>query len=63
MFQRCFSHSESELSLVPLPVAIFTLITTIQNRQIGEHGQRQNVFISYINDISHLNGFKKNYFW
>jgi uncharacterized protein YjbI with pentapeptide repeats len=49
---------------LPLAVALFTLITTIQNRQIAEQNreqdlkqaedeQRQNVFVSYINDISH----------
>ncbi len=57
--QRCFSHSESEdrknekirltkfqfisLSLVPLPVAIFTLITTIQTRQIANVFERKKI--------------------
>jgi hypothetical protein len=45
---------------LPLAVALFTLITTIKNRQIAEQDlkqseddQRQNVFLNYINDISH----------
>ncbi|UJR32345.1 hypothetical protein I4U23_019808 [Adineta vaga] len=48
---------------LPLAVAIFTLITTIQNRNIArqnreqdliqnEDDQRQNVFVNYIDDIS-----------
>ena len=48
---------------LPLAVAIFTLITTLQNRQIArqnraqdlvqsEDDQRQNVFVNYIDDIS-----------
>lgn len=48
---------------LPLAVAIFTLITTIQNRHIArqtreqdlvqtEDDQRQNFFVNYINDIS-----------
>lgn len=48
---------------LPLAVAIFTLITTVQNRHIAhqnreqdlmqaEDNQRQDVFINYINDIS-----------
>lgn len=48
---------------LPLAVAIFTLVTTLQNRQIAkqnrdqdlvevEDDQRQRFFVSYINDIS-----------
>jgi len=48
---------------LPLSVAIFTLITTLQNRHMdqqnrkqdlaqAEDEQRQNFFVNYINDIS-----------
>ncbi|CAF4890472.1 unnamed protein product, partial [Rotaria sp. Silwood2] len=48
---------------LPLAVAIFTLVTTLQNRQIAlqnreqdllesEDDQRQSFFVNYINDIS-----------